>query len=324
MLIVLLTFMLLSVCAGIAACFLFLLNRNPSTSPPLGNSPGNSERVFAPFWDCSDDSVKWQTCPAKVITLAFVLGNSSGKPMWNGTDPISSKTALCKAIRKAGKDYIVSFGGQAGNEVAQVVKDVGKLFAAYSSVVETLQLKWADFDIEGTSIADTAAVTRRHQAIAKLQKAHPDLTVSFTLPVMPNGLDQVAIAFLKIAMAQGVRVDIVNIMAMDYSESHTGDMGVYAIQATQSTYNQVQQLGLKSTKIGICPMIGVNDIKGEVFTVANARAVREFAQKNSWVRWLTFWAMNRDNTSANPKDLFRSSGIQQREWEFSHEFAKFA
>ena len=49
-----------------------------------------------------------------------------------------------------------------------------------------------DFDLEGAALGDAAAITRRSEAIAALQRAaiaaHRRLRVSFTLPVLPTGL----------------------------------------------------------------------------------------------------------------------------------------
>lgn len=280
------------------------------------------DKVFAPYWDVSAPDVPWKNCPAKYITLAFVLGNASGAPVWNGTEPISSKVALVNRIRAAGKDVIISFGGQTGTELGQVITDVAKLADAYIAVIDALGAKWIDLDIEGSSTADTQAVIRRHKAIVKVQKARPGVTVSYTLPVMPDGLPPNEYNFMRAAKDAGVRVDVVNIMTMDYGPSFTGDMGAYAIDAAKNVHAQLERIGLRGTKVGICPMIGVNDIQAEVFTVSNARAVREFAQKTPWVRWLAFWSINRDNESAAPSELYRSSGIKQRNWEFSQEFAK--
>lgn len=317
------------VCVVLAAVALLVLNKDDDKNGSSGGSTGAAiggnfpNKVFAPYWDVSNTAISWKACPAKYITLAFVLGDSSGTPMWGGNEPISSRVSLVNSIRAAGKDVIVSFGGQAGTELGQVVTSVDKLASAYQSVVDTLRLKWADFDIEGSSVADTQAATRRHKAIAKLQKARPNLIVSYTLPVMPDGLTQNEVKFLKLAKENGLRLDVVNIMTMDYSDSLKGDMGAYAISAATKTHSQLQQIGYGSTKVGITPMIGVNDIRSEVFTVANARAVRDFAQKTGWVRWLAFWSINRDNSSNKPNELYSSSGIKQSDWEFSREFAKY-
>lgn len=280
-----------------------------------------AQRVFSPFWDTSDPSVPWQACPAKSLTLAFVLADKQGQPAWDGWEPIQSRAALVSSIRGAGKNVIVSFGGQSGKELALAHSDWNNLYKAYLSVVTKLDLGWVDLDVEGGAIADGPSVTRRNKALAKLQQTRPGLVVSYTLPVMPSGLDQSALGLLRDAKQQGVRVDVVNVMAMDYGESFKGDMGKYAIDAATNTYNQLQSIGLNS-KVGICPMIGVNDVKAEVFTVANAQAVREFALAHDWVRWLAFWSINRDNKSAS-SSLNKSSGIRQKDWDFSTEFAKF-
>ena len=325
--------LILLLAAGACVCLcailavLFLTSRKPSTAPGATSaataaSPGGvPQRVFAPFWYGGDESVRWQDCPAKMLVLAFVLADSSGAPSWNGQQPIASKSGLVSRMRQAGKEVIVSFGGQSGKELGQVIRDVDKLAAAYVSVIDTLGLKWIDLDIEGGSTSDTEAVVRRHRALVKVQRDRPSVTVSYTLPVGTGGLLASEVKFLRLAKEAGVRVDVVNIMTMDYGESFTGDMGAYAIQAAKGLRDQLVSVGLRDTKVGICPMIGNNDVRGETFTVANARAVREFAQKTDWVRWLTFWSINRDNARAGGLDT--SSQIRQKDWEFSAEFAKF-
>ncbi len=71
-------------------------------------------------------------------------------------------------------------------------------------------------------------------------------------------------------------------------------------------------------------MIGQNDEHGEVFTQADARAVRKWAQKQPWVCSLSFWASNRD-TGRLDKDKTGNdtSGISQRPWEFTKIFKSF-
>jgi len=93
------------------------------------------------------------------------------------------------SLRAQGGDVIISFGGAAGIELGQACTSVAALQAAYQSVVTKYNLTWIDLDIEGASIADTASVNRRNQAIRGLQAANPNLRVSYTLPVNPTGLD---------------------------------------------------------------------------------------------------------------------------------------
>ncbi len=140
-----------------------------------------------------------------------------------------------------------------------------------------------DFDVEGGALPNTAANTRRAQAIAALQKSHPDLDVSFTLPVMPEGLTQDGVNLLADAKANGVRVDAVNIMAMDYGPAYSDDMGTYAEQAATATQAQLKDvLGLGEEEawkaVAVTPMIGVNDVVTEIFTVEDATQLVEFAK----------------------------------------------
>src|SRR5262249_29653985 len=154
----------------------------------------------------------------------------------------------------------ISFGGAAGEEAALNATSVSQLQAQYQSVIDRYHIDSIDFDIEGGAIQNGHANELRADAIAGLQSANPGLKVSFTLPVLPTGLTQDGINILKNAMDNGVHVDMVNIMAMDYGTAvdNNGQMGLSAIQASESTQQQLASIGLHA-KIGITPMIGVND-----------------------------------------------------------------
>lgn len=80
------------------------------------------------------------------------------------------------------------------------------------------------------------------------------------------------VAFLNLAEQDGVRIDLVNMMAMDYGSSLAGDMGQEAIEAAQSTLTQVQAgwPGDTYANIGVTPMTGQNDDSAEVFSEADA------------------------------------------------------
>lgn len=52
-----------------------------------------------------------------------------------------------------------------------------------------------------------------------MQAANPGLTVSFTLPVLPAGLTADGVRLLESCVSHGVRVDVLNIMSMDYGDS---------------------------------------------------------------------------------------------------------
>jgi len=145
-----------------------------------------------------------------------------------------------------GGDVILSFGGAAGTELGQACTTVAALQAAYQSVITKYNLTWIDLDIEGAAIADTASINRRNQALHALEAANPSLRVSYTLPVNPSGLDGNGTNLLSNAKANGVRVDVVNVMAMDYGSCGI-DMAAAATSAASATRNQISSLGMPSS-----------------------------------------------------------------------------
>ncbi|MFF4432698.1 cellulose binding domain-containing protein [Streptomyces sp. NPDC001513] len=297
----------------------------PTPTAPVP-APGGSGARFAPYVDTSlypaydlvDTAAK---TGVKEFHLAFITSGGGCAPLWGGvTDLASDKVAAqIGALRAKGGDVRVSFGGAAGHELALNCATVDELAAAYGKVVDQYRLTKVDFDIEGAALPDTAANARRAQAIARLQKSHPGLDVAFTLPVMPEGLTQPGVALLADAKKNGVRVDAVNIMAMDYGPAYSGDMGQYAIQAATATQAQLKGvLGLSDAAawkaVAVTPMIGVNDVTSEIFTVADATQLVEFAASKGIGR-LAMWSSTRDKQCAagavNYADATCSSILQQ-------------
>ncbi|GLV85640.1 sugar hydrolase [Streptomyces lavendulae subsp. lavendulae] len=288
-------------------------------------APGAGAR-FAPYVDTSlypayDLLDTVARTGVKEFHLAFVTSGGGCSPLWGGvTDLASDKVAAqIGALRAKGGDVRVSFGGAAGRELALNCASTDDLAAAYGKVIDQYRLTKVDFDIEGAALPDTAANTRRAQAIARLQKSHPGLDVAFTLPVMPEGLTQPGVALLADAKKNGVRIDAVNIMAMDYGPAYGGDMGQYAIQAATATQAQLKGvLGLSDQAawkaVAVTPMIGVNDVATEVFSVPDATQLVEFAASKGIGR-LAMWSAARDKQCAagavDHADATCSSVVQQ-------------
>jgi hypothetical protein len=93
------------------------------------------------------------------------------------------------------------------------------------------------------------------------------------------------------------------VMAMDYGDGVAADpggrMGTYAIDAATAADAQVASvLGISDhaawSKIAVTPMIGVNDITDEIFTVANAQQLIAFAASKH-LAWLSMWSAGRDH-----------------------------
>ena len=281
--------------------------------------PSSTDRIFAPYAE-SWKTFNLERTPVKNVVLAFLL-SKGGKLAFDGSMPLSTMKPLADAVRKRGGRVILSFGGATGTELARDVSSVDTLVARYLEAAKEFGSEWLDFDIEGASVQDTAANTRRNKALAKLQQAVPAMYVSYTLGVMPTGLEEGGLALLRDAKAQGVRVGCVNIMAMDYGDSFGGDMGQYAIQAAKSTRAQLGKLGMASTKVGITPMIGKNDNGPRPFSLEDAQEVVSFAKATPWVGLLAFWALGRDN--GRKSGLDDSSMLTQQDWAFSKIFSEY-
>ncbi|CAM5547923.1 cellulose binding domain-containing protein [Streptomyces atroolivaceus] len=311
--------------------------RTPTAEPSgtLGGTAGGAG--FAPYVDTSlhpaydllDTASK---TGVKEFTLAFITSGGGCAPLWGGVTGLADDkvAAQIAALRAEGGDVRVSFGGAAGAELALHCSSVDELAAAYGKVVDTYGLTKVDFDVEGGALPDTAANSRRSQAITQLQKSHPGLDVSFTLPVMPEGLTQPGVDLIADAKKNGVAIEAVNIMAMDYGPSYSGDMGDYAAQAATATQAQLKGvLGLSDAAawkaVAVTPMIGVNDVVTEIFTVEDATQLVGFAQEKGIGR-LAMWSGTRDVQcagGAKPAADATCSSILQEPLAFTKAFGAF-
>ena len=129
---------------------------------------------------------------------------------------------------------------------------------------------------------------------------------------------------IKSAVKYGTPVTIVNLMAMDYGLAvPNGAMGPNAVAAAAAAICQLKSLGL-SARVGITPMIGVNDSASETFTLDDAQVVLNYAQANSnAVALLSFWSVGRDNGGCSGTVSPLCSGIPQKDWGFTRIFQKF-
>lgn len=268
----------------------------------------------------------------KEFNLAFITSGGGCAPRWGGVTGLGDDEVAAQigTLRAKGGDVRVSFGGAAGSELGLKCASAAALAKAYGKVVDTYKLTKVDFDIEGAALPDTAANTRRAQAVAKLQKRHPGLNVTFTLPVMPEGLTQPGVDLLANAKEHGVKISAVNVMAMDYGASYDGDMGTYAIRAATATQKQIKSAlrlsGARAWKtVAVTPMIGVNDVNVEVFRKGDADQLVKFAKKKGLGR-LSMWSATRDKACAGgPSGSAQPtcSSIAQRPLEFTKAFAAY-
>jgi Glycosyl hydrolases family 18 len=204
--------------------------------------------------------------------------------------------------------------------------------AQVESVVTTLGVTHLDFDIESNELTNSADYTRTAQALAQVRSwasaNGKQLTIAYTLPVLPTGLTQSGVSVLSAAAASSFTPDIVNIMTMDYGSSGT-EMGAAANQALDAAAGQVASaFGVSGSAayamLGNTPMIGQNDSPGEIFTQADASTVESYAAGKA-IALLSFWSEGRDNGGCPGQTSASStcSGLSQSTGAFTQAFQSF-
>jgi chitinase len=307
-------------------------------------------RVFAPYMYIGQgDQFKLtdgdDACGLKYYTLAFIIARQCGnrtnttystEPAWDGRFPMQQNLYQdqIQAIRKRGGDVIISFGGEAGRELALVEENPSALQAAYQAIIDRYHFTWLDFDIEGSSLEEhPEANQRRNTALAALQAGNPGLIISFTLPADPNGLSTASQALLAGAKAKGVKVHSANIMVMYFGRQFINkgkSEAELAIASANKTWQQLQKID-PAIQVGLCPCLEAMP-GGEVFTLDDAKTLRAFADNTPWVCSLHYWSINADahprarTTAATPGN--RSGGgaaaaAPPQAWAFANLFKSF-
>jgi chitinase len=256
---------------------------------------------------------------ARNVILSFVVAAPSRpcQPSWGGAytmDEAASDLDLDRRVarlRQQQGSLVVSFGGQANTELSAACDDPEKLLEAYRDVVTRYDLRTLDLDIEGEALDDEAANLRRATAMRVLQDERraedADLRVWLTLPASPQGLSESGQQAVTAMLEAGVKLSGVNVMTMDYGASREEGQSMLeaSVAALEATHDQLgvlharadQPLGpaTRWKRMGATPMIGQNDVAGEIFDLDDARALNAFAKDKGLGR-LSMWSLNRDRT----------------------------
>ena len=251
--------------------------------------------------------------------LSFIVSSpaSACTPSWGAAytlnqadDSLDLDTRIAR-LQQQGGSVAVSFGGLDNNELAVNCTNPTKLLSAYQSVVNRYNINTIDLDIEGSDLANATVGARRATAIAKLQSERraegKSLAVWLTLPATPQGLAVDGTNEVAQMLAKGVDLAGVNVMTMDYGSSLVA--GQNMLTGSEGALTEAEhQLGILYqragvhlddatlwSKIGATPMIGQNDIENEVFTLADAKGLNQFARSHGVGR-MSMWSANRDIT----------------------------
>jgi chitinase len=261
----------------------------------------------------------------KSYHLAFITDAGNCSPAWGGQASFSVNEGwgshLTDKLHAKNIDFTISLGGASGSDLSSACKNPD-LITAYEQVIKKYQPQGLDFDIEN----GTANVANVMTALKQVQNDYPKIKISFTLAVLPEGLVDSGKELVKQAHAAGLKFSV-NIMAMDYGPAYPNDMGEYAIQAAKNLRDFLKQLYPEKSDadlwqmIEVTPMIGVNDVNVEQFTLNNVDTLRQFAAQNN-LSSLSMWSIARDNPCADKWASPTCSGnnLQTTPYEFSRRF----
>jgi chitinase len=300
------------------------------SSPPDSALPPASKIEYAPYfytWGWGDGSYAFSSLAQmqkiggpSAVTIAFVLANNG----CHVTTDIHDNLDDVKAFVAGGGHVKASFGGADGTYLEYSCSDASSLAAAIASFVDDTGITDLDFDIEqGTKSSNSTINAMRAAALKSVQDSR-HIRVAFTLPVNPDGLDDLGLAIVKSALAAGVTISFVNVMTMDYGNGT--NLGSTPTTSVDATAAQLQGMikGLSPAAayrmIGATPMVGHND-DTEVFSLDNAKTLISYA-KQKQIGLVAFWAIQRDEKCPSSKlDLNLCNGVSSATFQFSQIFA---
>lgn len=274
------------------------------------------------------------------VVLAFVVADPEERctPSWGAAYSLDEAARdldvdrRVARLRQQGGTVAISFGGAANDSLAVACTDEDALFQAYRTVVRRYEVDTIDLDVEGAALTAPGAAERNARAVERLQRS-VDVDVWLTLPVDEQGLTAEGRAVVAATLDAGVDLAGVNAMTMDYGGGKEADhsMGEAAVAALPATHAQLgalygnagQAMGPATVwrHVGATPMIGQNDVAGEVFGLVDAERLRRFAAEHGLGR-LSLWSLNRDRQCGpNYPDVRivsdACSGVTQETGQFS-------
>jgi chitinase len=274
------------------------------------------------------------------LVLAFALAPNGGGcvPTWDGdtAHKIADDTAVkaqVDALRAAGGDVAVSFGGYNGVELGAACGDAGSLAAAYQQVIDKYSLTHIDFDIEGDDLGDAAGETRRFQAIKTLKQNAASsghaLDVSLTMPVTTIGLSDLDRAEIQRAKDNGADIDTYAVMAFDYG-GPGGSMADDVTKVMEDAHAQLVTLrpDLSAAEVyartGLILMNGHTDQPSELFTQDTFTSLLGYARQHHLAR-LSFWSLNRDRVCTGTTGWVdgKCSSVSQQPYDFARIVAQY-
>jgi len=287
---------------------------------PLDNTPPDLTQVMAATGE-------------KAFVLAFVLAEngSACAPAWDGgSSAVSSSDSVgtqINALRAAGGDVSVSFGGYNGTKLGQVCGSASATAAAEQQVITAYGLHAIDLDLEEPEYENTSAIANELGAAQILQANNPGLYISVTIPGTSAGTGWFGTQLLDEAKTLGFTPNAFTIMPFDGGFSGASSQ-ISALQAFNGILTST--FGWSSATAyaheGISSMNGRTD-SAEYFYQTDFQSVLTWAESVGLGRY-SFWSVNRDRECNPPSNNGTLSGscssVTQNSWDFTKYDAEFA
>jgi chitinase len=232
------------------------------------------------------------------ITLAFILNKGGCQPAWDGSGSLTGGAIVSRinAIRNAGGDVVVSFGGAEGNKLGNACGSASALAGAYQKVINQYKLRAIDIDLEAGEVSQSSKVL---SALKIVKQKNPGVQIIMTLGTGTSGLVGGEAKIPGQAAKMGSPVDVWTIMPFDFGTvGGSADMGKLSVQASEGLHKQLKAAFKTLSDDQIYRMQGISSMNahtdtGENVTVAHFKTMLKYCQQHHLARF-TFWELNRD------------------------------
>lgn len=294
-----------------------------SAAAPAGPA-GRADPYLTLGWGSPPDPVAVMGASGiRQFTLAFMLAGQGCTPRWDGSRPLLGGTdaASIAAIRAAGGDVSVSFGGWSGRKLGAACHTAAALAAAYEQVVDAYGLHAVDVDIEHGEFTNARVRLRVVTALALLQAARPGIAITITFGTSPTGPDATGRSLIADAAGLGFQPFAWTIMPFDFGMA-VADMGATSVAAAEGLHTDLMAAYGDSSAdayahMGISTMNGRTDEADETVSTADFQTILAYARTDHLAR-VTFWMVDRDRSCpSGTKPGNTCSGIAQADWAFT-------
>jgi hypothetical protein len=282
--------------------------------------------LFLGWGDPQEATAVMSETGVSAFTMAFMLSSGGCTPAWDGQRPLTGGVdeQTTDAIKGAGGQVQISFGGYSGNKLGPNCSSPEALAGAVQQVIDAHGPDAVDFDVENTDeYEDYAVQDRILQAIAIVKENNPDVQTVVTIPTAISGPAGPGARLITRAAELGTPIDNYTVMTFDFGGS---DMVADTISAAQGLKDQLKAAnGWSDTEAyahaGISGMNGLSDLQ-ETTTPAQWTEIRDWASAQGLSRF-AYWAVNRDRGCPGGGVTSNCSGIDQPDLEFTRITAGF-